>query len=96
MLSVARPYSLHAVTETSTGLCLTERWQGGPSSPTPELRAGRAPKSRRLRCPQVSNPVRERTAAHCLRPANALGAHAASPSHSATPAPSVRQVEGPV
>jgi hypothetical protein len=26
MLSVARPYSLHAVTGTSTGLCLTERW----------------------------------------------------------------------
>ena len=26
MLSVARPYSLHALPETSTGLCLTERW----------------------------------------------------------------------
>ena len=26
MLCVARPYSLHAVTGTSTGLCLTERW----------------------------------------------------------------------
>jgi hypothetical protein len=26
MLSVARPYSLHALTGTSTGLCLTERW----------------------------------------------------------------------
>jgi hypothetical protein len=25
-LWLARPYSLHAVTETSTGLCFTERW----------------------------------------------------------------------
>jgi len=33
MLSVARPYSLHAVTGTSTGLCLTERWVPGPGPP---------------------------------------------------------------
>jgi hypothetical protein len=36
MLSMARPYSLHVVTETSTGLCLMDRWylagasQGSP------------------------------------------------------------------
>ncbi len=33
MLSVARPYSLHALTGTSTGLCLTERWYLAPGLP---------------------------------------------------------------
>ena len=40
MLSVARPYSLHAVTETSTGLCLTERWslaRGSQEAPRTEV-----------------------------------------------------------
>src|SRR5713101_4438004 len=43
MLPVARPYSLHAVTETSTGLCLTERWYLAPSLPRVAAhRGGRA------------------------------------------------------
>src|SRR6266851_5042602 len=43
MLSVARPYSLHAVTETSTGLCLTERWYLAPGLPRVAAhRGGRA------------------------------------------------------
>ena len=37
MLSVATPYSLRAVSETSTGLCLTERWYLAPGLPRVDL-----------------------------------------------------------
>src|SRR6266478_6126354 len=43
MLCVARPYSLHAVTGTSTGLCVTERWYLAPGLPrVPAHRGGHA------------------------------------------------------